>query len=53
MTETEKGIIKKEIYNAYSELPKHCNADARFIIAVKYGLERAQRKLNNKEKKEK
>jgi hypothetical protein len=47
MTEEEKALIKIELYNAYKEMPAHSlvNPDARFVLAVKFGLERAQRKL--------
>ena len=50
MTDQEKMLIKKELYNAYYELPTYLNPNTRFVIAVKFGLERAQRKINENRK---
>ncbi len=50
MTDEEKQLIKLEIYRAYDRLPKHCNESTKFVIALKEGLERAQRILNENRK---
>ena len=48
MTEQEKMLIKRELYHAYNELPSHSDPNVKFVLAVKFGLERAQRKLEEK-----
>jgi ABC-type amino acid transport substrate-binding protein len=50
MTDEEKALIKKELYNAYCELPIYSDPNTKFVLAVKFGLERAQRKINNNRK---
>lgn len=50
MTDAEKGLIKSEIYKAFKELPSRTDANTKFVLAVKFGLERAQRKINNNRK---
>lgn len=50
MTDQEKMLIKKELYNAYCELPTHSDPNTKFVIAVKFGLERAQRQINENRK---
>lgn len=53
MTDEEKMLIKMEIYKAYKELPTCITEDRKFVISVKNGLERIQRKFNEKEKNNK
>lgn len=53
MTDEEKMLIKMEIYKAYKELPTCVTEDRRFVISIKNGLERVQRKLNEKKKNNK
>lgn len=48
MTEEEKAIIKVEVYKAYSELPTACQGSTKLVMALKLGLERAQKKINSK-----
>ena len=43
-------LIKKELYNAYCELPIHSDPTTKFVLAIKFGLERAQRKINENRK---
>lgn len=49
MTDEEKTIIKKEIFKAYAELKMVLNPYARYVMAIKMGLNNAQRILNKKE----
>lgn len=49
MTDEEKTIIKKEIFKAYAELKMVLNPYTRYIMAIKMGLNNAQRILNKKE----
>lgn len=46
MTEEGKEIIKTELYKAYMELPSF-SGYTKFVMIVKIGLERAQRKIKN------
>jgi hypothetical protein len=48
MTDEEKMIIKKEIFIAYSKLKMVLNPSTRYMIAIKMGLNNAQRILNEK-----
>lgn len=52
MTEKDKTIIKAEVYKAYKELPKKCPPNTKLVMALKIGLERAQKRIDNEEKKE-
>lgn len=50
MTDEEKNIIKRELLKVYWTLP-HSLSDLkkRYIIAVNIGLDKAQKKINQKE----
>lgn len=48
MTDEEKELIKKEIFKAYVELKMVLNPSTRYIMAIKMGLNNAQRILNEK-----
>ena len=43
MTDEEKTIIKKEIFKAYTKLKMVINPSTRYIMAIKMGLNNAQR----------
>lgn len=49
MTDEEKTIIKKEIFKVYAELKMVLNPYTRYVMAIKMGLNNAQRILNKKE----
>lgn len=48
MTDEEKELIKKEIFKAYTGLKMVLNPSTRYIMAIKMGLNNAQRILNKK-----
>ena len=48
MTDKEKELIKKEIFKAYTCLKMVLNPSTRYMIAIKMGLNNAQRILNEK-----
>ena len=48
MTDEEKELIKKEIFKAYTGLKMVRNPSTRHMIAIKMGLNNAQRILNEK-----
>lgn len=48
MTDEEKELIKKEIFKAYTGLKMVLNPYTRYTIAIKMGLNNAQRILNEK-----
>lgn len=52
MTEKDKTIIKAEVYKAYNELPTMCPSNTKLVMALKIGLERAQRKIDEQKEKE-
>ena len=49
MTDEEKELIKKEIFKAYIILKMFPNSSTRYTLAIKIGLNNAQRILNKKE----
>lgn len=48
MTDEEKELIKREILKAYVILKMVRNPSTRYTIAIKMGLDNAQRILNEK-----
>jgi hypothetical protein len=50
MTDEEKELIKKEIFKAYTGLKMVLNPSTRYMIAIKMGLNNAQRILNENRK---
>ena len=49
MTDEEKELIKREILKSYVILKMVRNPSTRYTIAIKMGLDNAQRILNEKE----
>lgn len=48
MTDEEKELIKKEIFKAYIVLKMFPSSSTRYTMAIKIGLNNAQRILNEK-----
>lgn len=50
MTDKEKELIKKEIFKAYVMLKMFPSSSTRYTMAIKIGLNNAQRKINENRK---
>ena len=48
ITDDEKDIIKREIYKAYIQSRPINNINAKVMLSIKTGLDRAQEIINNR-----